>query len=308
MKNRFSIIISDINGSKHYRVANIVKRIIFKIVIGIIALIWFGLAVLLYLNNNINNLESQNEKLKTKTNILKEKNRTFSSSISHKVQELNALTNKIEDFEVFVGIKPNSDLSVSKRISIAHTTTYQKKFILTQIPSGYPIMYKGITGKFGKRIHPLTQKNQFHTGIDLKAKMNTPIKAVASGVVNFAKVKKNSGYGRLLIIDHNYGFKTLFGHLNKIVVKKGDIVKKGQTIAYTGNSGLSTGPHLHYEVRFLQYPLSPQNFLTWNYKNFNAIFQNEKKVQWQKITTSILNNQPKYKLNRDDFLAKINNF
>ena len=209
MNDRFSIIISDINGSKHYSITYLIKKILIKVIIGITILIWIGIGFLVYLNNHIDNLEIQNEKLKNRTSTLKERNQRLSSSISNKLQELTVMTNKIGDFEVVVGIKPNSDLSLNKRVSKVHLSTKQRHLILTQIPNGYPIIFKGITGKFGQRIHPITNKRKFHTGIDLKAKMDTAIRAVANGVVNFAAVKKNSGYGLLLIVDHNYGFKTL---------------------------------------------------------------------------------------------------
>ena len=165
-----------------------------------------------------------------------------------------------------------------------------KKFMLQNIPNGYPIKYIGISSKFGWRKHPILHKKEFHTGLDLRAKMNTPVYATADGIVEFAKYHKRSGFGKLLIIDHNFGFKTLFGHLNKIVVKNGDFVHKGELVAYTGNSGLSSGPHLHYEIRYIGVVLNPIYFLKWNLKNYNYIFKKEKKVKWQSLIKA-MNNQ-----------------
>ena len=124
-----------------------------------------------------------------------------------------------------------------------------------------------------------------------KSKNENSNKATADGIVEYAGFHKRSGYGNLLIIDHNFGFKTLFAHLHKIVVKNGDFVKKGQIIAYTGNTGLSNGPHLHYEIRYIGVVLNPLNFIKWNLKNYSYIFKKEKKVKWKAIIKAIYYNK-----------------
>ena len=112
----------------------------------------------------------------------------------------------------------------------------------------------------------------------------TPVRSPADGVIEYAGYHKSSGFGNLVIIEHNYGFKTSYAHLSKkFPVKSGTFVKKGDIIAYTGNSGLSTGPHLHYEVRFIARPLNPINFIKWNSSNFEKIFKKEKRVSWQSL-------------------------
>ncbi|BDQ26357.1 hypothetical protein ASB1_00330 [Helicobacter heilmannii] len=97
------------------------------------------------------------------------------------------------------------------------------------------------------------------------------------------------GYGRLLKLYHPFGFKTYYAHLKKIVVKNGEFVKKGQLVAYSGSSGMSTGPHLHYEVRFLTKPINPMYFIKWNMKDFDFIFTKERNIAWQSLLT-IINN------------------
>lgn len=106
--------------------------------------------------------------------------------------------------------------------------------------------YKKISSKFGPRVHPITGRFKVHTGVDFSANHGTPVKATASGVVTRASYF--SGYGNYVSIDHSLGLKTAYAHLSKILVKNGQYVKQGQVIAYSGNSGNSTGPHLHYEV------------------------------------------------------------
>ena len=106
--------------------------------------------------------------------------------------------------------------------------------------------YKKISSKFGPRIHPITGRCKIHTGVDFSANNGTPVKAAASGTIT--KASYYSGYGNYVSINHSGNLKTAYAHLSRILVKNGQYVKQGQIIAYSGNSGNSTGPHLHYEV------------------------------------------------------------
>ena len=112
-------------------------------------------------------------------------------------------------------------------------------------PSIWPV-YGSITSKFGTRRHPLTGRQHFHEGIDIGAQYRTPVRVTADGTVKFAGLK--SGYGYTVEVDHGYGFKTTYSHCSSLAVTPGQKVTRGDTIAYVGSSGVSTGPHLHYEV------------------------------------------------------------
>jgi murein DD-endopeptidase MepM/ murein hydrolase activator NlpD len=111
----------------------------------------------------------------------------------------------------------------------------------------WPVTGYWITSYYGMRYHPVLGYDRFHSGIDYAADYNVPIKAAESGKVLSAGV--NGGYGNCVIIDHGGGISTLYGHANKLLVKAGDVVVKGQQIALVGSTGVSTGPHLHFEVR-----------------------------------------------------------
>ncbi len=110
-----------------------------------------------------------------------------------------------------------------------------------------PLKSISINSPYGTRVHPVTKKRITHHGVDLKAAMNTPVYAPYAGVVTYSGWM--NGYGKIIIIDHGGGYTTRYAHLNRWLVGKGTKVKKGQLIAKTGNTGLSTGPHLHYEIR-----------------------------------------------------------
>jgi murein DD-endopeptidase MepM/ murein hydrolase activator NlpD len=98
-----------------------------------------------------------------------------------------------------------------------------------------------------------------HAGIDIATKTGTPIKAPADGIVAFAGTK--DAFGKVLVIDHGYGYTTFYGHCSKLEGKVGDRVKRGDVIAYVGNSGISTGSHLHYEVRVNGVATNPTKFI-----------------------------------------------
>lgn len=116
----------------------------------------------------------------------------------------------------------------------------------------YPIIFPvkkplRISSGFGMRIHPICKVRKFHTGIDIPKTKGTPVHSTGNGVV----IRKgyNSGYGYFVEIEHAGGFRSFYAHLSKITVNKGDLVKIADQIAYVGNTGVSTGSHLHYEVR-----------------------------------------------------------
>ncbi len=172
-----------------------------------------------------------------------------------------------------------------------------KNLIVNSIPSGYPINSKEITSTFGDRIHPIYKKKKFHFGIDFGGKIGTPVVATADGIVEFAGYE--SGYGNFVKISHNFGFKTLYAHmLDRLKVKRGEFVKKGDIIGYLGNSGLSTGPHLHYGVNYIDSYLDPENFLKFSIDNFNSLFFSENRVAWESLVWAITSQYSKVGLAR----------
>lgn len=116
-----------------------------------------------------------------------------------------------------------------------------------------------ITSGYGYRIHPISKRRQFHHGVDLRAKTRNRAYAVKSGRVIFVGWK--GGYGKLVIIKHANGFTTRYGHLHKIYVNHGQRVRKGTTVGLAGNTGYSTGPHLHFEIRYKGRSIDPTPYL-----------------------------------------------
>ena len=130
--------------------------------------------------------------------------------------------------------------------------------LLGAAPSIWPV--RGwLTSDFSARLDPYTGERVMHEGLDIAAAMGTPVRAPADGTVVFNG--QEGGYGHVLVIDHGYGLKTRYGHLSSIDVKLGEKVKRGQFVAAVGNSGRSTGPHLHYEVRVNGVADNPRKFI-----------------------------------------------
>jgi len=133
-----------------------------------------------------------------------------------------------------------------------------QRSLLASTPTIWPV--RGwITSSFGQRISPFTGRLQMHEGLDIAARPGTPVKASAEGVVIYSGWK--SDFGKLVTIDHRYGYRTRYGHMSKIYVKNGQRVKRGDTIGAVGNTGRSTGPHLHYEVKVRGLPVNPKTYL-----------------------------------------------
>ena len=115
---------------------------------------------------------------------------------------------------------------------------------------------------FGVRRNPVSDRIKMHEGLDIANPPGTPIQAPADGTVTFSDTKP--GYGRTLVIDHGYGIETWYGHNSKLLVARGQKVRRGDNIALLGSSGRVTGPHLHYEVRVHGIPVDPLTYILEN--------------------------------------------
>ncbi|MGV3624306.1 MAG: M23 family metallopeptidase [Archangium sp.] len=133
-----------------------------------------------------------------------------------------------------------------------------QKSMLASVPSVWPV--RGwVTSDFGSRLDPYTSERVMHSGLDIAGPHGKEVVAPSDGTVVFAGLE--GGYGNVIVIDHGYGIKTRYGHLAAIKVKAGERIKRGDTIANMGNTGRSTGPHLHYEVRVNGIAQNPRKFI-----------------------------------------------
>ncbi|ELX2336332.1 M23 family metallopeptidase [Campylobacter upsaliensis] len=287
LKNKFTITISDINGSRHFYLNQIIKKIVLYIIAFVFLFLISSGFYIKYLDSKVDVLDGKREELLKKSKELETLNMTMQQSLDEKAAQYAVIEDKIASFEEALGLENENNLTISARLENLNLTNDQQQGILNQIPNGWPITNKGVTGKFGWREHPILKRKEFHPGIDLAASIGTPIYAPASGVVEFSGYS-NNGYGYNVILLHNFGFKSVFAHMTrKDVVKAGDFVNKGDLIGYTGNTGLSTGPHLHYEVRFINKTLEPLYFLNLKRKNMNEFFNQERRVPWQSLIKAV---------------------
>ncbi|MEH6578946.1 MAG: M23 family metallopeptidase [Amphritea sp.] len=200
-----------------------------------------------------------------------------------RIGELNAnLDASLYGLEDLLGLPATEEMNAERADELT-VLANQRLFFLSSLPNGLPIQGIRVSDRFGMRNHPVHKRRVKHNGIDFKANTGTPIFATADGVVEYGGYHKESGFGNLIILQHNLGFKTYYAHLSKVKVRSGSFVSKGQLIGLSGNTGISTGPHLHYEVRRLYTPTDPEPFLAWNMSNFDSLFTTVKGIKWASL-------------------------
>ena len=143
-------------------------------------------------------------------------------------------------------------------LGLTHNATAADWFRANSAPNLWPVEGQ-ITGSFGERIDPFNGEGAFHSGVDIHGLVGQPIIAPADGEVTHADFM--GGYGRAVVLDHGHGITTRYGHLSGFAVTLGERVHRGDVIGYVGDSGRSTGPHLHYEVRINDTPVNPYKYL-----------------------------------------------
>lgn len=167
-------------------------------------------------------------------------------------QELNQIILDLEMIERELKLQRQSFSDIEQQF-------VQKADLVAHIPSIRPVSGGFISSAFGYRNDPFTGRRTHHNGLDISVERGTPVYAPADGKVIFAK--RAPGFGNLVTIDHGYGFRTAYGHLSKINVKKGQSVERWMKIGEVGSTGRSTGTHLHYEVHIDKKPVDPTEYI-----------------------------------------------
>ncbi|SFV74773.1 Cell wall endopeptidase, family M23/M37 [hydrothermal vent metagenome] len=290
MDEHFTITIHSKDGVQHFNVHNILKKIVGYGVLLIGIIIFAGVGMALYFYTTTNDMQKEYVALKKENQTLqkhiqntKQKIEKQNAILLQKQAEFKELSSALSEIETLIGISAESNTTIQQRVDATKLTSTHMTTLLQLIPSGRPIFYNGTTSLYGNRINPITHQKEFHKGIDYRAKTGTPIYATADGVVEWAGYHKKSGYGNLVIIRHAYGFKSYYGHMQRVKVQFGDFVKKGDIIGLSGNTGMSSGPHLHYELKFLYRDVNPIYFTLWSIDNFQDIFQKISLVPWNRL-------------------------
>jgi murein DD-endopeptidase MepM/ murein hydrolase activator NlpD len=189
---------------------------------------------------------------------------------------IEAVSDKVEDRQVSSSIDRLYTLktaaltgatSVGISLGLTRNVTTADWLRANTAPNLWPVEGP-VTGAFGERIDPFNGEGAFHSGVDIGAVYGQPVVAPADGVVEFADFM--GGYGRAIILDHGHAITTRYGHLKGFAVFPGQHVHRGDTIGYVGDSGRSTGPHLHYEVRINDVPVNPHKYLRVTYAHLGG--------------------------------------
>lgn len=276
---------------------------VFIISVLLFSSILFGI---FYLVSNLSNKDYYIQSLKKENELLKGKYLSLTDQYVKLESNLTSLTKLSNDLRLAVNLEP---ISVEQRkLGVGGSTTISKLYsdlgsdisdaidVADKVLKRFEfekIQYNEITSKlkmnenlfesipaivpsdghyssesYGLRMHPILHVYKMHTGIDIVADVGTQVKATGKGKVIF--VGPRSGYGLAVEVDHGFGYQTIYAHLSSVNVKEGSIVKRNQVIAKSGNSGLSSGPHLHYEVLHNGQNLNPSDFFFDEYSFFES--------------------------------------
>ncbi|WP_294946818.1 peptidoglycan DD-metalloendopeptidase family protein [Sulfurivirga sp.] len=295
MKNHFTITISDAHGARHYTFNQLVKRFFWWGLVALAVLVLLSVTYMMLLNHEVELLHQRREaavqryeqtlgRLAQMLSALQQRNNALSAQLEEKGARLAQLDASVKAIEAMLGAAPAAELPLEARIARVHVDAGTKRYLLQVIPNGHPVLrFVGISSRFGWRKHPVTGNREFHKGLDYRGRTGDKVIATADGVVEYAGYHKASGYGKMVLLDHAFGFRSLYGHLSKVLVKNGEVVHKGQVIGLMGNTGLSTGSHLHYQLSFIQRALDPRPFTHWTLQDFRSIFKQVRQVPWDSL-------------------------
>lgn len=265
MRERLFITISDDRNIRQYAVHRLVGRALIYALSGHTLLFVVGLLGLGWMAHQYDALKFAKDALAVSYQAEAAKKNRLRDAAEAEIDQLKQMINdKRQELNIISQVADAKPAKVSFAINRFSTKTQLSNrdaaLFERAIPSGSPVSGMEVSSGFGNRIHPIFHKRFFHFGMDFDAPIGTPVQATADGVVEYAR-DSVGGYGRLITLRHAHEFRTAYAHLNDALVVPGQVVRKGDVIAASGNTGNSTGPHLHYEIIYKGKPLNPYPFV-----------------------------------------------
>ncbi|GAL09787.1 membrane protein [Vibrio astriarenae] len=295
MKDQITISISSVSGSRHWHIDRKKKQKIKAFAYTVASIVAVILCVSTYLyvafdNAHLRNslLIKQSSDLNDELVALNSMKQELEDELLERESQVALVSDRLADIELLLSpdIQKDDSHSLEERLNVAAVEMSTRVMMLSKIPNGSPVGKARISSGFGARIHPVTREHRMHRGLDFAVNTGTNIYAPADGVVEVTR-RSNEGSGNFLRVQHAYGFSSSYSHLHEFKVRSGQFVRKGDLIAVSGNSGLSSGPHLHYEVRFVGRALDPLNFVEWGLDDFESIIKKEKLIPWDSLINTV---------------------
>ncbi len=285
MRGRLFITISD-TTQVHHQIAvrpSVGKLLIF-LLSGHTLLFILGFAALAWLGWEIDALRFTKQMLYKEYRMEADAKSRFHNDAKNEMERIEeTLRKKREELGIInevtksVPDKPDKpEVHDKKKASLNNSSLFHHF-----LPVGSPTPGVVIASAFGMRFHPVQHRMAPHNGVDFEVPERTPVYATADGMVESAQ-DSGDGYGTAVIIRHPYNFFTLYAHLSKAHVRPGQIVRKGELIARSGNTGLSTGPHVHYEVLYDREPLDPAPFVQ-SETDPSSLFRRNRRIPWASL-------------------------
>ncbi|MGF1700151.1 M23 family metallopeptidase [Photobacterium makurazakiensis] len=293
MKQRILISVSTVDGSKYLQLGRKAQQGLRWASYSVFTVALVTVGSLYYLINERDSakylqaeLEKKSDSLTQDLVVLQTLKTELEQDLETRESRLTLVSDRLGDIETLLGVHGDSDTEIESRLDLAAVNSAVRLAILDQVPNGAPVKAARQSSQFGVRTHPITGAKKMHRGLDFAVNTGTPIYAPADGVVEVVRPSK-TGSGNFLRIQHAFGFSSSYSHLNKFAVRSGDFVNKNDLIAYSGNTGLSSGPHLHYEIRFVGRALNPRHFVDWGMDDFESIFEQERTLKWASLINKV---------------------
>ncbi|STP12886.1 M23 family peptidase [Helicobacter mustelae] len=285
MQNKLVITIVDERGSRQFQVHKHIKKIIFFGVLGLLASLIGAFFFLRFLMKSIENVAMEQNIAISEYLYIYQQNENLKDQIQKKTNELDVIHQKIGDLETIIDTQKNNQKPHHQfdDIDLENLSPSQKQMILNLVPNGDPIIeYEDRQRAFspeGKR----AKKQKQPLGISYTLALKTPIYATSDGVVESIRTGYKKGFGNYVRLNHSFGFSSLYAHLENVVLKRGQFVKKGTLIGYALMSTKEQNPALYYEVSFVGKALDSELYTQWSEKNFNEVLLQDKNIDWKSL-------------------------
>lgn len=271
IRDKFIISIIDNNGVKQFNIHRFVKKVLFYFVgffVIVSIVLFFTIRILA---DELKSMQNRKDDTIEKYVEVYNENVSLKLEVNKSQEQLDEINQKILDLEDVISMK-NAIVEAKENnpFDIATLTDKQKDMILKIIPNALP---------FSDEVQssPTLQK----TGAIFALPRSIPIIATADGMVDLTRGDDTKGIGRFVKLVHTFGFNSIYGHLSKLSVKRGDVVKKGQIIGYSGKHNGKNS--LYYDIRFLGSKVNMERFLSWNLNNFDSMVGGESIVNWDSL-------------------------